>query len=179
MTKKSKISLPISTIAITFLIITAYHAESQTMSSPPHNRLVSEVVEVAKSYTPPTETKPVVAEEMPQISTQTEECTQPTPTETSPPQPTEKEESNNTPIPTTQTATKTNVTSTTNLPTPKMGNTRIVNGQKQSYFLGFGWVDDMGKNEVIYCEGMYENRNKIGIMGQSDGDINKMVGIMD
>lgn len=49
MKKRSKISLAISTIAITFLIITAYHAESQTMSSPPHNRPVSEVVEVAKS----------------------------------------------------------------------------------------------------------------------------------
>ena len=42
----------------------------------------------------------------------------------------------------------------------------------------------MGENEVIYCEDMYENGNKIGIMGGgtmvcSDGDINKMVGIMD
>ena len=179
MKKRAKIIATATVVVITSLIITDYHAESQTMSSPPHNRPVSEVVEVAKSYTPPTETMPVVAEEMPQISTQTEECTQPTPTETSPPQPTEKEESNNTPIPTTQTATKTNVTSTTNPPTPKMGDTRIVNGQKQSYFLGFGWVDDMGENEVIYCEGMYENGNKNGIMGQSDGDINKMVGIMD
>ena len=65
-----------------------------------------------------------------------------------------------------------------------MGDTRIVNGQKQSYFLGFGWVDDMGENEVIYCEELYENGNKIGSMGggsfvDGDGDINKMVGIMD
>lgn len=65
-----------------------------------------------------------------------------------------------------------------------MGDTRIIDGKKQSYFLGFGWIDDMGENEVIYCEGMYENGNKIGIMGggtvvDSDGDINKMVGVMD
>ena len=49
-------------------------------------------------------------------------------------------------------------------PTPKNGDTRIVNGQKQGYLLGFGWVDYMGENEVIYCEGMYESGNKIGVM---------------
>lgn len=75
-------------------------------------------------------------------------------------------------------------TITTKACEPQMGDTRIVNGQKQSYFLGFGWVDDMGENEVIYCEGMYENGNKIGSMGggtfvDGDGDINKMIGIMD
>ena len=42
----------------------------------------------------------------------------------------------------------------------------------------------MGENEVIYCEGMYENGNKVGTMGGgtvvgSDGDINKMVGMID
>lgn len=77
-----------------------------------------------------------------------------------------------------------NNTTATKVRGPKMGDTRIVNGQKQSYFLGFGWVDDMGENEFIYCEGMYENGNKIGIMGggtfvDGDGDINKVVGSMD
>ena len=77
-----------------------------------------------------------------------------------------------------------NNTTATKVCEPKIGDTRIVNGQKQSYFLGFGWVDDMGENEFIYCEGMYENGNKIGIMGggtfvDGDGDINKMVGSMD
>ena len=65
-----------------------------------------------------------------------------------------------------------------------MGDTRIVNGKRQSYFLGFGWIEDKGENECIFAEDMYENGNKIGIMGGgtmvcSDGDINKMVGIMD
>lgn len=60
----------------------------------------------------------------------------------------------------------------------------MMGGKKQSYFLGFGGVEDMGENEVICCEGMYENGNKIGSMdggtvGHSDGDINKVVGIMD
>ena len=68
--------------------------------------------------------------------------------------------------------------------TPKMGDTRVVNGQKQCYFLGFGWIDDTDEpNECIYAEDMYENGNKIGSMGggtlvDGDGDINKIVGTM-
>lgn len=63
--------------------------------------------------------------------------------------------------------------------TPKMGDTRVVNGQKPCYFLGFGWIDDNDEpNECIYAEDMYENGNKVGTMGTSDGDINKIVGTM-
>ena len=36
-----------------------------------------------------------------------------------------------------------------------------------------------GEDECIYVQDMYESGNKIGIMGQSDGDINKIVGTMD
>jgi len=67
---------------------------------------------------------------------------------------------------------------------PTMGDTRVVNGQKQVYFLGFGWIADENKpNEEIFAEDMYENGNKIGEMDgsavvDSDGDINKMVGTM-
>ena len=67
---------------------------------------------------------------------------------------------------------------------PTMGNTRIVNGQKQVYFLGFGWIDDDNKpNEEIAAKDMFENGNKVGNMEgstvmYSDGDINKMVGTM-
>ena len=66
-----------------------------------------------------------------------------------------------------------------------MGDTRMVDGQKQVYFLGFGWIDGNDTpNEVYYAEDMYENGNKVGIMDggtfvDGDGDINKMVGIMD
>lgn len=83
--------------------------------------------------------------------------------ETLSPQPTEKEKTNTTPIPNTQMATKPTTPPATE-PTPKNGDTRIVNGQKQGYLLGFGWVGYMGENEVIYCEGMYESGNKIGVM---------------
>lgn len=50
--------------------------------------------------------------------------------------------------------------------TSKMGDTRVVNGQKQCYFLGFGWIDDNDEpNECIYAKDMYENGNKVGTMG--------------
>lgn len=45
-----------------------------------------------------------------------------------------------------------------------MGDTRTVNGQKQVYFLGFGWIDDNDEpNVAIFVDG--------------DGDINIMVGV--
>ncbi len=48
---------------------------------------------------------------------------------------------------------------------PQMGDTRMVDGRKQVYFLGFGWIDDNdGGGE--------------GTVVDSDGDINKMVGDM-
>lgn len=68
--------------------------------------------------------------------------------------------------------------------TSEMGDTRIVNGQKQVYFLGFGWIEDDNKpNEEITAKDMFENGNKVGTMGDStvldsDGDIDKMVGTM-
>jgi hypothetical protein len=46
-----------------------------------------------------------------------------------------------------------------------MGETRVVDGRKQVYFLGFGWIDDNGGGgESTVVDG--------------DGDINKMVGDM-
>ena len=67
---------------------------------------------------------------------------------------------------------------------PQMSDTRMVDGQKQVYFLGFGWIEDSGEtNHSKYAADMYENGKKIGVMGggifvDGDGDINKMVGIM-
>lgn len=160
MKKKTIIEVVATAVAITLLMVMTYHTEP----SPPHNRPMSEVVEVAKAYTPPNKVNPLVSKEMPQTSTQSKEFIEPIPVEITPPQPTEKEESNNTPTPTTQTATKANVTSTTNPPTPKNGDIRIIDGQKQAYLLGLGWVDNMGENECIYVEDMYENGNKIGVI---------------
>ena len=33
------------------------------------------------------------------------------------------------------------------------------------YVEGFGWIESQGPNHVEYAEDMYENGNKIGIMG--------------
>lgn len=33
------------------------------------------------------------------------------------------------------------------------------------YVPGFGWIENQGPNQVTYAEDMYENGNKIGIMG--------------
>ncbi len=49
--------------------------------------------------------------------------------------------------------------------TPQMGDTRMADGKKQVYFLGFGWIDDnVGDGGGVIVDG--------------DGDINKMVGSM-
>lgn len=33
------------------------------------------------------------------------------------------------------------------------------------YVPGFGWIENQGPNQATYAEDMYENGNKIGIMG--------------
>ncbi|NSW92104.1 MAG: hypothetical protein HPY74_15780 [Firmicutes bacterium] len=49
---------------------------------------------------------------------------------------------------------------------PHMGDVRVVDGEKQVYILGFGWLkDEGGENVGTVAEDMYENGNKIGVMG--------------
>ncbi len=176
MKKRAKIIATVTVIAITSLIITA-----DTTSSPGshQNYPVSEIIEMDKAYAPTIETPSLASGEIQQISTHSENISKLVSLQNVQPQLTEKSQPTNTATHTTQTATKPTTPTPKEPTTPQMGDTRVVNGQKQSYFLGFGWIDDMGENECIFEEGMYENGNKIGIMGQSDGDINKMVGTMD
>jgi outer membrane biosynthesis protein TonB len=162
--KKTKIALIATTLAILSLMISAYHAEPQALPSPPHNRPVSEIIEMDKAYAPTIETPSLASGESQQISTHSENVSKPVSLQNVQPQPTEKEEPTITTTPTIQTATKPTTPTPKKPPTPKMGDTRIMNGQKQSYFVGFGWVDYMGENECIFEEGMYENGNKVGIM---------------
>jgi len=95
------------------------------------------------------------------------------------------------------------VKSTESSSEPHNGDVRDVNGEKQIYLLGFGWIkDESGESYGTFAADMYENGNKIGVMGGgtmvgnpgdkltgnkvgimggtvgSDGDINKQVGIM-
>lgn len=53
-------------------------------------------------------------------------------------------------------------------PEPKSAPEPIVNDNELAdmvYVPGFGWIQSEGPNHVEYAENMYENGNKIGIMG--------------
>jgi len=70
---------------------------------------------------------------------------------------------------------------------PHNGDVRVVDGEKQIYLLGFGWIKDESGGSVgktVGNPGDELTGNKVGIMGggttvDGKGDINKMVGIMD
>lgn len=171
MKKKTKFTLAATTLMILSLTIITPRIIPQEHPQIPEVHPVSTLVNSSRDNTPPLHDKAVVSNKHPETSTQSEDLPEPTATEpivteteTTQPQPTEKEEPTNTPAPPTKTATKPTAPPSPTSSDPKMGDTRIVNGQKQSYFLGFGWVDYLGENEVIYCEGMYESGNKIGVM---------------
>ncbi len=53
-------------------------------------------------------------------------------------------------------------------PEPKSAPEPIANDNELAdmvYVSGFGWIESQGPNHVEYAEDMYENGNKIGIMG--------------
>ena len=53
-------------------------------------------------------------------------------------------------------------------PEPKLAPEPIANDNELAdmvYVPGFGWIESQGPNHVEYAENMYENGNKIGIMG--------------
>ena len=47
-------------------------------------------------------------------------------------------------------------------PEPKANDNELAD---MVYVPGFGWIESQGSNQVEYAEDMYENGNKIGIMG--------------
>lgn len=69
---------------------------------------------------------------------------------------------------------------------PHNGDVRVVDGEKQVYLLGFGWIKDEGGGSVgtmVGNPGDQLTGHKVGIMGggttvDGKGDINMMVGIM-
>lgn len=69
---------------------------------------------------------------------------------------------------------------------PRMGDVRIVGGEKQIYIDGFGWIKDEGGGSIgraVGNPGDGLTGNKVGIMCgsttvDSKGDLNKQVGIM-
>ena len=169
MKKKTKFTLAATTLMILSLTIITPRIIPQEHPQIPEVHPVSALVNSSRDNTPPLHDKAVVSNKHPETSSQSADLPEPTATEpivteTTQPQPTEKEKTDTTPTPTTQTATKPTTPQVPISIEPKNGDTRIVDGKQQGYLLGFGWVDYMGENEVIYCEGMYESGNKVGIM---------------
>lgn len=176
MKQKSKMIMA-TTIAILSLMITNFATDCKQPCSRESPRQKT-ITTATKVITPPTLVECEINEEYSmsneQNNTPNEPISEivtelpieePLPIETVPTQPTEKETTDTPPTQDTQTATKPTTPPPAEPTTPKMGDIRIVDGKRQSYFLGFGWVDYMGENECIYEECMYENGNKIGIMG--------------
>lgn len=128
MKKKTKIAILATAVAITSLMMPTHHPEPVSSPVSPQIAPVSEIVVECKETTPPAETEPIVAEVIEQISTQTEGIIKSTTVEPTQPQPTEKEEPTNTPAPPTQLPTKP-TSPTPAEPTPKNGDTHIVDGQ--------------------------------------------------
>lgn len=162
---KAKIIIAGALIAVISLVIIPLSNQGTSEPLVPKVRPVLAPVTI-RDNTPPTESKALVGEETTEISTHS---TLSAGTDFEPPNPTDATEilmENITPKdnPTTTPMLSKNTVAVT-MYGPKMGDTRIVDGQKQIYFLGFGWIDDNDEpNVAIFVDG--------------DGDINKMVGCM-
>lgn len=167
MKKKAKTITVVSALAIISLLIVPLHNQSPQEPPVPHTCLVSASLWLDRGKTPPAENKALAGEKIAGISTHS---TPPAGTNFEPPNPADSTEilTENTPLrdsPTPSPVTSKN-TVTATAQEPRMGDTRTVDGQKQVYFLGFGWIDDNDEpNVAIFVDG--------------DGDINKMVGCMD
>lgn len=168
MKKKAKTIAAVSVAIISLLMILLHNQGVQELPVPDTSPVFPSV-ELGRDNTPPTENKAFVGEETaeistqnpPQSNTQTELDFEPPNTVDSKAVLTESRTPRDNPTPTlVPSKSKTAATACE----PKMGDTRTVDGQRQGYLLGFGWVDYMGENECIFEEGMFENGNKIGIM---------------
>lgn len=166
MKKKAKITTSVLA-AVIFLRIIALSNQGLQEPPVPEVRPVSASFASNRDNTPPTENKAIVGEENAEISTQgLPQDSTPTETDFEPPNPADITE-----ILTDSSALRDNPApsksaTTVTVSEPRMGDTRTVDGQKQVYFLGFGWIEDNEEpNQGVYIDG--------------DGDINKMVGIMD
>ena len=64
-----------------------------------------------------------------------------------------------------ETSAKSSGSCKTSSSTPQNGDTRTVDGKKQMYILGFGWVDEGGGSEAVYEEGPEQTGEQVGEMG--------------
>ena len=170
MKKNIKVAVAVPVAIISLMIISLCNKGTSAPPIPDTSPIFA-YLELGRNNTPPTENKAVVADESLIISTQDlPQDGTPTEADFEPPNPADITEiltdnsaprDNPTPTP-----TPSKSTTTATAYEPKMGDTRTVDGQKRVYFLGFGWIEDKDEpNQGVYIDG--------------DGDINKMVGIME
>lgn len=116
----------------------------------PEELILPEITEKQESEMPEAESAPEVATEelpipVPEIEDEAEteqEYVPPTQTDPIPVQPAQPEPKS--------------------APEPKANDNELAD---MVYVPGFGWIESQGSNQVEYAEDMYENGNKIGIMG--------------
>ena len=116
----------------------------------PEELILPAITEKQESGMPEAESAPEVATEelpipVPEIEDEAEteqEYVPPTQTDSIPVQPTQPEPKS--------------------APEPKANDNELAD---MVYVPGFGWIESQGSNQVEYAEDMYENGNKIGIMG--------------
>ena len=116
----------------------------------PEELILPEITEKQESGMPEAESAPEVATEELPIPAQEIEDEAETEQESAPPTQTDS-----IPVQPTQ-------------PEPKSAPEPIANDNELAdmvYVPGFGWIESQGPNQVEYAEDMYENGNKIGIMG--------------
>lgn len=99
---------------------------------------------------------PMTKIEVPELKTEVSavEAVMPTPMPIPVPTPVPAETPAPTPIPT-----------PTPVPEPASAAPRPVQAGDMVYVPGFGWLESQGEGRVIHDENMYENGNKVGIMG--------------
>lgn len=165
MMKKKAKTIAVS-VAIISLLIIPLSNQGTSVSLVPKVRPVSAPLTI-RDNTLPAENKALVCEEITEISAHSTPSIE---TDFEPPNPADTTkiltESNTLKDNPTLTPVTSKNTATITAQEPRMGDTRAVDGQKQVYFLGFGWIDD-------------NNEPNVAIFVDGDGDINKMVGCMD
>ncbi|MPM71076.1 hypothetical protein SDC9_118039 [bioreactor metagenome] len=136
MKKKTKVKITSTTMLIIASLSMAVLQNSKKYATSMDICSESEFVKIHRDNPSPSQVRNTVGKEIPRIKNRIANSEQPS-LELPSTQLAENEESNVPPTATTQTATNWTRPTPTELTNPKMGDTRVIEGQKQVYFLGF------------------------------------------
>ena len=139
--KVEKTPAPSETTAVTTPRPTLPEAEKPVLPVVTEKK-ESEMPEAESAQETTTEELPVPVPEIEDEAETEQEYVPPTQTDSIPVQPTQPEPKS--------------------APEPKANDNELAD---MVYVPGFGWIESQGSNQVGYAEDMYENSNKIGIMG--------------